>query len=208
VPDPDGDGVETGEDNCEDEANADQLDADADGLGDACDVDDDGDGVRDVRDNCPFAPNADQLDTDGDGTGDACQGDGDGDGSPEIGDNCPTANPYQADADGDGLGDACDPVCGEPGKYASCKHGLDQAACGAAGGTFGVDGLSKTPFCKCPTGDAGCPCNSQNDCEGACWAWDSGCESVLIGECTPMTLMFSCYCLVYAPGHGGSICVD
>ena len=39
VPDRDGDGVEDGEDNCPDDRNADQADADADGLGDVCDPD-------------------------------------------------------------------------------------------------------------------------------------------------------------------------
>ncbi|MCA9525356.1 MAG: thrombospondin type 3 repeat-containing protein, partial [Myxococcales bacterium] len=35
--DRDGDGVANGEDNCPDVANADQLDADGDAIGDACD---------------------------------------------------------------------------------------------------------------------------------------------------------------------------
>lgn len=46
-------------DNCVDLANADQLDGDADALGDACD-------------NCPMVANPDQLDEDGDGIGDLC----------------------------------------------------------------------------------------------------------------------------------------
>jgi hypothetical protein len=78
--DSDGDGVADGADNCPSTANPDQVDADADNIGDACD-----------------SSNPDP-------------GDGDLDGVPDATDNCPTtANPDQADADGDGLGDSCDP---------------------------------------------------------------------------------------------------
>ena len=71
-PDGDGDGFADSEDNCPGTSNPDQADADGDGQGDACDVDDDGDGVPDTSDNCPLTSNADQSDTDGDGEGDAC----------------------------------------------------------------------------------------------------------------------------------------
>jgi hypothetical protein len=45
--DADTDGVSDGADNCPQDANAQQLDTDNDGKGDACDADDDGDGVLD-----------------------------------------------------------------------------------------------------------------------------------------------------------------
>ena len=81
--DPDGDGIESG-DNCPTvfnpirpiDAGA-QPDADGDGVGDACDdsplqVDVDGDGVINDDDDCPFVVNPPQTDGDDDGKGDAC----------------------------------------------------------------------------------------------------------------------------------------
>jgi len=52
--DTDADGVADGADNCPLVANADQLDTDGDGLGNACDPDDDGDGILDSVDACPL----------------------------------------------------------------------------------------------------------------------------------------------------------
>ncbi|HJQ98172.1 MAG TPA: thrombospondin type 3 repeat-containing protein, partial [Candidatus Polarisedimenticolaceae bacterium] len=88
-------------------SNANQLDADGDAFGDACDVctDTDADGFGNpgyaantcAVDNCPFVSNANQADVDADAAGDVC-------------DNCPTVtNPGQADGFGDARGDACDP---------------------------------------------------------------------------------------------------
>ena len=126
--DPDADGIPGWADNCPDVYNPEQLDADADSIGDVCDecTDSDGDGFGDPGfianlcpdDNCPSMPNPSQDDFDEDGTGDICDdctdSDGDGYGNPGYAsnvcadDNCPDdPNPDQADADSDNIGDAC-----------------------------------------------------------------------------------------------------
>lgn len=69
--DSDSDGVIDGIDNCPMQANADQIDSNGNGIGDACD-DYDYDGVPTYMDNCPTVANPDQRDTDKDGLGDAC----------------------------------------------------------------------------------------------------------------------------------------
>jgi Ca2+-binding RTX toxin-like protein len=73
--DADGDGVTDGVDNCPMTSNADQVDVDENGIGDACEPPDgDGDGVTDPDDNCPYEYNPDQADANGDGLGDECAG--------------------------------------------------------------------------------------------------------------------------------------
>jgi hypothetical protein len=102
-------------DNCPFVANLTQTDANANGIGDACETligtqpdDPDGDGIPTwdptgtlLPDNCPLIYNPGQEDNDQDHVGNACI----------IGaalDNCPAANnTSQVDGDGDGIGDAC-----------------------------------------------------------------------------------------------------
>jgi len=108
-------------DNCPSVRNADQADADSDGIGNVCDSfpndpdnDADGDTVSGHIDNCPSVSNADQADADSDGQGDVCDyypndpnNDKDSDGVSGDIDNCPSVgNTDQADADGDGIGNA------------------------------------------------------------------------------------------------------
>ncbi|MCK7546822.1 thrombospondin type 3 repeat-containing protein [Marinobacter koreensis] len=128
--DSDGDGIPDNQDSCPATVNQ-GVDADADGIDDACDTDIlnsddvDGDGILNGADNCPTVANADQSNVDRDLYGDACDTDSDGDGVADKtdngdgtfstivagsgGDNCPlTANQGQSDLDGDNIGDACD----------------------------------------------------------------------------------------------------
>ena len=126
-PDVDHDGAPNASDNCPLLANASQVNADGDALGDACDGcpldplnDADGDTRCANQDNCPAASNQNQADGDGDGKGDVCdncvttanpgQADADADGRGDVCDNCSAvANASQTNTDGDSLGDACDP---------------------------------------------------------------------------------------------------
>ncbi len=145
-------------DNCPDSDNWDQLDADWDGIGDECDLNDDEDSVLDdgdhsgavgdnrchsgnktnCDDNCPFTANEDQADLEGDGVGNAC-------------DNCRyTSNLDQAAHDADGLGDACDPDDDDDG---ICDAGgpLSPGTAGAANGCQpGPSGQDNCPQVKNP----------------------------------------------------------
>ena len=105
-PDPDGDGLPFGRDNCPFLANPDQVDSDQDGLGSGCDFDDNANGVPDYYETqlanpynlCPTPGTPCDL------------GNYDGDNFVNDEDNCPwDVNNGQEDEDGDGEGDACDP---------------------------------------------------------------------------------------------------
>ncbi|NCG18153.1 MAG: hypothetical protein GWP91_03965 [Rhodobacterales bacterium] len=118
--DSDGDGLLDTNDNCPTIPNADQADANGNGVGDVCDVcgstpDPDADGVCDPFDHCPgFDDNADN---DGDTVPDGCDvclagddnADQDGDLVPDDCDIC-AIEPNQNDVDNDGMPDACD-IC-------------------------------------------------------------------------------------------------
>ncbi len=95
--DDDSDGVADSNDNCPVVPNADQVDSDGDGVGDACTggflpTDRDGDAVVNASDNCPDQYNPLQANHDEDPLGDACDTDDDNDGllDPPLGDDaCP-----------------------------------------------------------------------------------------------------------------------
>lgn len=76
APDRDGDGINDDVDNCPVTANADQLDSNGNGIGDACEgtgePDADCDGRPDTADNCVNVWNVNQADDDRDGLGNVC----------------------------------------------------------------------------------------------------------------------------------------
>lgn len=176
--DNDHDNVSDDVDNCLDFANADQADADHDGLGDGCDYcpadpynDTDGDGVCGSVDNCPALSNVFQEDSDGDGIGDICdlcvgdpENDADGDGICGNLDLCPgLANVDQRDTDGDGLGDSCD----------SCPYDANNdvdgdGICGEIDNCPGIANPEQMDSDSDLTGDRCdlCPDDAENDHDG------------------------------------------
>jgi hypothetical protein len=144
-------------DNCTNQTNADQMDTDGDGAGDACDacagpgaLDTDYDGVCDETDNCPYAPNPGQEDGNGDGYGDVCQ--------------C-VATPEVCDDQNACTYDNCDPYYGcynnpvDGDDYNPCTIDF----CDPATGIQHVPGYEGEPC------DDGMSCSSDTTCtDGAC----------------------------------------
>jgi hypothetical protein len=96
--DTDDDGLLDFEDNCPAHPNPDQIDTDADDIGDVCDSDDDNDGVLDADDNSPLDPTNDS----------------DGDGVANNSDAFPLDSTETTDTDGDGVGDNADAFPSDP----------------------------------------------------------------------------------------------
>ena len=171
--DSDADGVADEVDNCPNIANADQLDTDSDGLGNACDADDDGDGVLDTNDTYPLISLDGLTDTDSDGEPDSCDSDclatgmvddfdDDNDGVTDDFDAYPLISVAgRLDTDLDGRPDDCDSACISLGMAADLDDDDDGVLDDVDGyPLINLGGLLDTD------GDG-----RPDDCDSACEGW-------------------------------------
>ena len=136
--DTDGDGWVDQMDNCPDAENIDQLDLDADAIGDNCDLDEDGDGIAIPMDNCPqdfpLWSSTTINDYDQDGCHDSLTDfDDDEDGIGDAEDSCPRgeilwSSNISTDYDGDGCQDITEDEDDDrddiPDSIDNCQTGL------------------------------------------------------------------------------------
>lgn len=177
--DQDHDGLANSDDNCPFVANLNQVNADGDGLGDACDacpssgVDMDGDGYDDGCDNCPAVANPEppqeampqfgQLsDTDQDGLGNAC-------------DSCPNSQ---------GAGDDPDDVCCDPRVGGCIKDpgSTIHLACAHKGATFECRPVPSNfcgPYAECLScGHDPCVPTGAIRPDPECWSGGCQCDEI------------------------------
>jgi uncharacterized membrane protein len=156
----DNDSIPSTNDNCPLARNKNQLDSDADGVGNACD-------------GCPLDPQKVLAAVCGCGIPDT---DSDGDGSPDCMDNCPSLeNPTQADCDDDGIGDACQLF--KPGSTDCNNNGVPDEC-----------ELRDEPDCNsnnlpddCDIMDGGPDCNS-NGVPDECELFENDCNTTLVPD--------------------------
>jgi len=75
--------------------------------------------------------------------------------------------------------------------------------CLKQGGAWGPQGISPKAICDLPTTDAGQPCTDSSQCEGICFASDTGSG----GTCSPRRLNFNCY-MIMKDGTPIGLCVN
>ena len=75
--------------------------------------------------------------------------------------------------------------------------------CLKQGGTWGPQGKAQQNLCDLPTTDAGQVCTDTSECEGTCFAVQSGSG----GTCSPRRVNFGCH-TVMKDGAPMGLCVD
>lgn len=106
-------------------------------------------------------------------------------------------------------------ACGDDvirASFATCIAAGTQAACVQAGGTWTTIGLGTSAECLCPTGEEGCPCDSSDQCLGACTAemgpGNDPCAGIDEGTCTAASPSVGCRCWFDDRGAVQQMCVD
>ncbi|MCA9552247.1 MAG: putative metal-binding motif-containing protein [Myxococcales bacterium] len=154
-------------DNCPDTFNPSQVDADADGFGDACD-------------NCPGTANPGQEDADGDGTGDACQA---------AGNTCCQAQSSPTCSDGGITQCVCatDPYCCNTAWDSVCVGEVTSLQCGVCAPPPPPTGsccqAQSSPSCA-DQSVAACVCAVDSYCCSTAW------DGICVGEVTSLKCGF------------------
>lgn len=109
-------------------------------------------------------------------------------------------------------------VCDDPATmaaYATCSQSSDEASCAAAGGEWWPATYLGYAFCRCPTGQAGCPCGREGQCLAGCMGidatgkWLESCAAgVAGGRCVVIDGFGGCGCFLAADGTTEMICYD
>lgn len=101
-------------------------------------------------------------------------------------------------------------------EFTACSASNTEEDCKAAGGEWGLHGLTQVPWCSCPTGQGGCPCTKASDCFGRCAFIESSggvdltdpCDGITTFTCTERHTT-GCHCQILDDdGNVGVLCVD